>query len=251
MPFSRPEVPSMKVSLCDFLSMPLLFSYLWAYKVEHFTLFNANSLSFISDSYIKKWMCWASKHEPFSLLRGKWQKYRLCDFFSARNYTFLVWTIALRECIIASDSNALSYVPDTNIEVHVLCICIWAIFAFNGEMVKKYKTLTFFSGITLHSLVQNPFDVWKYGFLRFQRTIDRVKLISRSAFLMHLNLRDFDFLARKWPKKCTTSQLWHKITNEQEKKWASQPHKVDKASQDLSIDIVFRSIWSLFILVKY
>ena len=43
-------------------------------------------------------------------------------------------------------------------------------------------------------------------------------------------------------KNVTYSELWHIIANEQEEKWASQPHKVDKLSQDLSIDIVFRPI---------
>jgi hypothetical protein len=52
-------------------------------------------------------------------------------------------------------------------------------------------------------------------------------------------------------KKIKNPQLWHNITNYREEKEASQPYKVDKASQDLSIDIVFRPIWSLFILVKY
>jgi len=60
---------------------------------------------------------------------------------------------------------------------------------------------------------------------------------------MLLNLSYFSFFTEKWQKNVTYPELWDTITNEQEEKWATQPHKVDKASQDLSSDIVFRSIW--------
>ena len=64
-------------------------------------------------------------------------------------------------------------------------------------------------------------------------------------------LKPFWLPRRKMAKKIKNPQLWHNIANYREEKEASQPHKIDRASRDLSIDIIFGSFWSLFIFVKY
>ena len=126
-------------------------------------------------------------------------------------------------------------------EPFLLSMAKWQI---NTKLCAFFQTLyLIFCTFTFHA--------WKYGLLRFQRIIKGIKQTSRSDFLMRLNLSHFSFFAGKWQKNVTYPVLWDTITNEQEEKWASQPHKVDKISQDLYIDIVFRPIWSLFILVKY
>jgi len=70
-------------------------------------------------------------------------KYRLCAFLKSTNYPFLFVKLVKLEYFFTFDSNALSYAPNTNLEVDELGIETWAIFAFNGKMTNKYTTLRF------------------------------------------------------------------------------------------------------------